>query len=199
MRFVQHSLAALGYQTGPADGQLKAETVRAIREFEMDRRPGAERSGQRRTDGPTRSARVPEALAPLSLTPTAWAAAAAALCLTGMRLKSELWVKAYLRRCAVEGAPALLERRGDADAGPAIHIKVSRLDGSAGPIGAGAASLGAKDAERRWQQCLASLPAAEAEADRYLAQQLAFDPDLWIIVVEDRQGRHFLDDWLAPV
>ena len=37
VRYVQHSLAALGYQPGPADGQLKAETVRAIREFEMDK------------------------------------------------------------------------------------------------------------------------------------------------------------------
>ena len=37
VRFVQQSLAALGYQPGPADGQLKAETVRAIREYEMDK------------------------------------------------------------------------------------------------------------------------------------------------------------------
>jgi peptidoglycan hydrolase-like protein with peptidoglycan-binding domain len=37
VRFVQQSLAALGYQPGPADGQLKAETIRAIREFEMDK------------------------------------------------------------------------------------------------------------------------------------------------------------------
>ena len=47
-----------------------------------------------------------------------------------MRLKSELWVKAYIRRCRIEGADALLMRRGDADAG-AIYIKVSRLDGTA--------------------------------------------------------------------
>jgi hypothetical protein len=113
-----------------------------------------------------------------------------------MRLKSELWVKAYLRRCAMEGASALLERRGDADAG-AIYIKLSRLDGSAGLFGPAPAGLGATDHERRWQSCLASLSVPEAEADRYLAQQLAFDPDLWIIVVEDRQGRHFLEDWLA--
>ena len=115
-----------------------------------------------------------------------------------MRLKSGIWVAAYLRRCQVEGLVAVLRRRGSEEAG-AIFIKVSRLDGSAGLFGPAPASLGAKDAERRWQPCLASLPAAEAEADRYLAQQLAFDPDLWIIVVEDRQGRHFLDDWLAPV
>jgi hypothetical protein len=37
VRFVQQALAALGYQTGAADGQLKPETIRAIREFEMDK------------------------------------------------------------------------------------------------------------------------------------------------------------------
>jgi hypothetical protein len=114
-----------------------------------------------------------------------------------MRLKSELWVKAYLRRCALEGAAALLERRGDSDAG-AIYVKVSRLDGSASLFGPAPASLSAKDNERRWQPCLPTHLAAEAEADSYLARQLAFDPDLWIIVVEDRQGRHFLEDWMAP-
>jgi len=115
-----------------------------------------------------------------------------------MRLKSELWVKAYLRRCAIEGAPALLERRGDADAG-AIYIKISRLDGSAGLFGPAPASLGARDTERRWQPCLATLPAPEAEADHYLAQQVAFDPDLWIIVVEARPAPPFPSDSLPPV
>src|SRR5262245_36219767 len=113
-----------------------------------------------------------------------------------MRLKSELWVKAYLRRCALEGAPALIERRGDGDAG-AIYIKVSRLDGTATLFGPAPAGLGARDNERRWQVCLASATALETEADAYLARQQAFDPDLWIVVVEDRQGRHFLEDWLA--
>jgi hypothetical protein len=113
-----------------------------------------------------------------------------------MRLKSELWVKAYLRRCALQGAVALIERRGDSDAG-AIYIKVSRLDGSAGLFGPAPASLGAADNERRWQPCLATTIASEAEADSYLARQAAFDPDLWIVVVEDRQGRHFLEDWLS--
>ena len=113
-----------------------------------------------------------------------------------MRVKSELWVKAYLRRCALEGAPALLERRGDSDAG-AIYIKVSRLDGTAALFGPAPASLGARDSERRWQPCLATATAREAEADAYLARQLSFDPDLWIVAVEDRHGRHFLEDWLA--
>jgi peptidoglycan hydrolase-like protein with peptidoglycan-binding domain len=37
IRSVQQSLAALGYQVGPADGRLGEETVRAIREFEVDK------------------------------------------------------------------------------------------------------------------------------------------------------------------
>ena len=112
-----------------------------------------------------------------------------------MRLKSELWVKAYIRRCQLEGAAALLVRRGDADAG-AIYIKVSRLDGTALLFGPAPAGLDAAREERRWQSCLTREPAAETEADAYLERQTSFDSDVWIVAVEDRAGRHFLDDWL---
>src|SRR5580698_10216248 len=47
-----------------------------------------------------------------------------------MRLRAHIWVSAYLRRCAVEGAVATLRRRGAAEAG-AIFVKIDRLDGSA--------------------------------------------------------------------
>jgi hypothetical protein len=115
-----------------------------------------------------------------------------------MRLKAEIWVKAYIRRCRVEGADALLVRRGDGDAG-AIYIKISRLDGTAALYGPAPAGLDEAREERRWQTCLKGERAAESDADAYLARQVEFDPDLWIVEVEDRQGRHFLDDWLAPV
>jgi hypothetical protein len=114
-----------------------------------------------------------------------------------MRLKAEIWVKAYLRRCRVEGADALLVRRGDGDAG-AIYIKISRLDGTAVLYGPAPAGLDAAREERRWQPCLKGERATESDADAYLARQVEFDSDLWIVAVEDRQGRHFLDDWLAP-
>lgn len=113
-----------------------------------------------------------------------------------MRLKSEIWVKAYLRRCQGEGAAAVLARRGDADAG-AIYIKVSRLDGTALLFGPAPAGLQEAREDRRWQPCLGREPAPEADADAYLVRQIEFDPDIWIVSVEDRQGRHFLDDWLA--
>ncbi|MGB6656891.1 MAG: DUF1491 family protein, partial [Methylovirgula sp.] len=47
-----------------------------------------------------------------------------------MRIRSDFWVAAYLRRCATAGVTAVLRRRGAAEAG-AIFVKVDRLDGSA--------------------------------------------------------------------
>ena len=35
---------------------------------------------------------------------------------------------------------------------------------------------------------------AEAEVDMAVAKQRSFDPDLWVIEVEDRRGRHLLDE-----
>lgn len=115
-----------------------------------------------------------------------------------MRLKSEIWVKAYLRRCALEGVDAVLARRGDVDAG-AIYIKVSRLDGTAMLFGPAPSGLKGESEERRWQPCLGSDASAETEADAFLERQITFDPDIWIVSVDDRGGRHFLNDWLAPV
>jgi hypothetical protein len=115
-----------------------------------------------------------------------------------VRLKTELWVKAYLRRCHAEGADAVLVRRGDEDRG-AIYIKVSRLDGTAVLYGPAPSGLDASGAgERRWEPCLKGEPTPETEADAFLERQVSFDSDVWILAVEDRAGRHFLDDWLAP-
>ncbi|MDX2201515.1 MAG: DUF1491 family protein [Hyphomicrobiaceae bacterium] len=112
-----------------------------------------------------------------------------------MRLKADIWVKAYMRRCEIEGAQALLERRGDADAG-AIYIKISRLDGTAALYGPAPAGLDIEREDRLWAPVMPTPSASEADCDRFLARQIEFDPDIWIVVVEDRQGRHFLDDWL---
>ena len=46
-----------------------------------------------------------------------------------MRIKSEIWVKAYLRQCQVQGLSAVVVRRGDEHAG-AIYICLNRLDGT---------------------------------------------------------------------
>src|SRR5262245_52188747 len=113
-----------------------------------------------------------------------------------MRLKTEIWVKAYLRRCAGEGADAILVRRGDSDAG-AVYIKVSRLDGTASLFGPAPAGMEGAREERRFESSFAHEVVPEAEADAFLARQVEFDSDIWIVAVEARRGRHFLDEWLT--
>lgn len=112
-----------------------------------------------------------------------------------MRLRSEIWVKAFIRRCAVEGAAAVVVRHGDNDAG-AIFIKVSRLDGTCRVFGPAPAGLDDTATDRRWTVRLGGCDKPDRDADAYLAREADFDPDLWIVELEDRAGRHFLDDWL---
>ena len=110
-----------------------------------------------------------------------------------MRLRADFWVSAYVRRCAVENAEALLRRRGAAEAG-AIFVKVDRLDGRAALFGPAPQS---ETAERGVERLFARLHRDDwitpLEAEERLGKELAFDPDLWIVEVEDRAGRHFLD------
>jgi hypothetical protein len=110
-----------------------------------------------------------------------------------MRLKSALWVAAYLRRCQIEGSAAVVLRRGAEEAG-AIFIRICRLDGTSdlfGPAPQSALEPGAGD--RIFVGCLRAQPAPDAEIDAYLAREAKFDPDLWILEVEDRAGRNFLN------
>jgi hypothetical protein len=111
-----------------------------------------------------------------------------------MRLKTGIWVAAYLRRCRSQGAEALLRRRGAEEAG-AVFVKVSRLDGTAEVFAPAPQSAfdEARPSDRAFAPALKVQPAPEADAEAYLARQLKFDPDLWIVEVEDRAGRHFLD------
>jgi hypothetical protein len=103
-----------------------------------------------------------------------------------------------MRRCVVEGASAVVVRHGDDDAG-AIFIKIIRLDGTCLVFGPAPAGLAGAESDRRWVGHLSPDGVAEAQADAFLAREARFDSDLWLVEVEDRKGRHFLDDQLdAP-
>jgi len=110
-----------------------------------------------------------------------------------MRIKSEIWVRAYLRRCQAQGVPVVIVRRGDEAAG-AIFICIDRLDGTVFLYGPAPAGLTGTELERRWVSCFGAEAVSLAEVQGYLTRQMDFDPDLWIIEVEDKGGRHFLDE-----
>jgi hypothetical protein len=115
-----------------------------------------------------------------------------------MRLKSAIWVAAYIRRCHLEGAFAAVRRRGAEEAGT-IFVKLNRLDGTAELFGPAPQSLfeDARPSDRLFSRCLTEQPTAEAKIEERLARELRFDPDAWIVEVEDRAGRHFLDHVVA--
>ena len=113
-----------------------------------------------------------------------------------MRLKSEVFVQALLRIAAANGAIAMLVRRGDTDAG-AIFVRINRLDGSSSLYGPAPAGIEIEDGDRRFTPCFPAGAKPDLEVEAYLARQLEFDRDVWVVEIEDRRGRSFLDDWLA--
>ena len=106
------------------------------------------------------------------------------------RLTSEFWVSAYVRRCHLEGAFALVRKRGAAEAG-AIFIVVDRLDGGNDLYAPAPQSEAEDDGGRVFERVGERLTGLDVE--ERLARERRFDSDLWIVAVEDRQGRAFLD------
>jgi len=113
-----------------------------------------------------------------------------------VRLKSKLWVQAHLHRCNAAGVSAMLVQKGNDDAG-SIFVKSNLLNGTAiiyGPAPGGAHN---DSGERRWSQPLGKEPRPEPEVDAYLQRQRGYDPDFWVIEIEDRCGKVFLDNILS--
>src|SRR5262245_66384597 len=107
-----------------------------------------------------------------------------------MRLKSAIWVAAYIRRCHIEGAFAAVRRRGAEEAGT-IFVKLNRLDGTAELFGPAPQSMfeHARPADRLFSRCVGEQPVPEAKIEERLARELRFDQDACIGEVEDRAGR----------
>ncbi len=103
------------------------------------------------------------------------------------RLTARVWIDAYLRRLALHNIPAYITHKGDPTAG-VVMVKLATLDGYATCF---QRSYDLLTGERAWV-VLAEGP--EAEVDAAIDRQRGFDRDLWVIEVEDRKGRHLLDE-----
>ena len=107
------------------------------------------------------------------------------------RLASGVWVSAYLTRLRLADIAVYVAAKGDATAG-AVIVKSATLDGRARAF---QRSFDLMANTRVWV-VLADGP--EPEVDAMLTRQRGRDPDLWVIELEDRQGRTLLDqDGLA--
>jgi hypothetical protein len=110
-----------------------------------------------------------------------------------MRLKSSIWVAAYLRRCQTEGVFGAVRRRGAEEAG-AVFVKIALLDGKAMLYVPAPQTVydESRPIERIFMPT-STEPMPEASVEERLLREIRFDPDAWIVETEDRAGRHFLD------
>ncbi|MEL7165190.1 MAG: DUF1491 family protein [Pseudomonadota bacterium] len=102
------------------------------------------------------------------------------------RLTARFWVDAYLARLRFADIPAFVVAHGD-DTGGAVLVKLNTLDGAAVLY---QRSFDLMADRPVWSELSSG---AEADVDAAVARQRGFDPDLWVIEVEDRAGRHLLD------
>lgn len=107
------------------------------------------------------------------------------------RLRSDIWVKALIRRCEANLVPAMVVQRGFETSGSVI-VKVNRLDGSAQIY----TPITGPEGNRLWICPIKSQAEdpSDADADAYISRQTARDSDLWVVEIEDPQGRHFIDE-----
>jgi len=109
-----------------------------------------------------------------------------------MRLKASIWVASYLRRCSAEGLAVYVVRRGDIDAG-AILIKVDYLNGETMVYAPATSTSDPEADDRQWARLTGPEPVDDERAEQVIERQVNFDPDIWVIVVEDRAGTALLD------
>ncbi|MEM9637129.1 MAG: DUF1491 family protein [Pseudomonadota bacterium] len=102
------------------------------------------------------------------------------------RLTARFWIDAYLARLRGQDIPAFIVAHGDDTAG-SILVKLNRLDGQATVY---QRSYNLMEDTRSWSILEQG---AEMDVDASITRQRGYDPDIWVIEVEDRQGRHMLD------
>lgn len=117
--------------------------------------------------------------------------------MSGARLRTDFWVAALRRRAEAAGAYVSVAKRGAEEAG-AIFVLVDHRNGSCDLYGPAPQSVFGADQplDRLFYPVLERR--SEADVRARIEQELRFDPDLWLIDIEDREGRAFVDVVSSP-
>ena len=175
------------------DGRLSLELIRAIRCFETDN--AAPATGRVRprwscncSGAPWRSRPSPRAETATALAGPPRRVYLPPPCDCHRRCGSRRWSGAVRRRASRRRS------RDTVTTGPVpSSSSCSLLDGTARLHGPAPAGLTPREDERRFSAHLDPAGAPESEVDAYMARQISFDPDLWLVEIDDRQGRDFLE------
>ncbi len=91
------------------------------------------------------------------------------------RVKAGLWVRMALRLADRDGRPGVVLRRGDPDAGGVLLVLRGRTGLSV------LSQVRAADGEAAWMRATGADTVDQEAADAYVARQVKFDPDLWVL------------------
>ncbi len=94
------------------------------------------------------------------------------------RIKAGMWVSAALRMGDIDNRPGAVLRKGDADAGGVLVV----LRGRDGLSVLSQVRLG--EGEAAWLRATGAGAVDQDTADAYVARQVKFDPDLWVLEFE---------------
>ena len=103
-------------------------------------------------------------------------------------LKAEIWVQAQIKICDKNALSAVVVRRGDSDAGT-ILLKLNRFDAGCEVL----TQMRTAEGKRAWMRSTGDNPVQESKADAYIERQLKFDPDIWVLEIEDSDYRYEID------
>ena len=105
-----------------------------------------------------------------------------------MGINTGLWVSAQVRICDRAFIPATVVRRGDPDAGTVL-LKLNRFEQGVTVF----TQTSSSGDEPTWSRGTGPKPVSEAEADAYIERQVKYDPDVWVLEIEDRRGQYKMD------
>jgi len=109
--------------------------------------------------------------------------------MSGVNLKSKIWVQALVRQCELNGAVAMVVHKGDPYAG-AVLVKINTLGKGCMVL----SQVRTGEGQRAWLRATGEDYVEESVADAYIERQRGYDEDLWVVEIEDREGRHPLAD-----
>jgi hypothetical protein len=94
------------------------------------------------------------------------------------RVKARLWVQMALRMGDRDGRPGMVLRKGDPDAGGVLVV----LHGREGL--AVLSQMRSAEGTLSWMRATGPAPVEQETVDAYIARQIKFDPDIWVLEFE---------------
>ena len=111
--------------------------------------------------------------------------------MTEPRLRTNLWISAQIHLCDLAFIPAVVARRGDSDAGQVIVLR--NFLNETFELFARTTDLNGSPA---WRRLSGPDPVNYEAVEKIIGREVEFDPDVWVLEVEDRDSKYKLD---APV